>query len=329
MKALVTGITGQDGSLLAEVLLSRGYEVHGIVRRLSVPNIRNLDALRGRVVYHEGDLIDQSSLDTAVREVNPDEVYNLGAQSFVGTSWTQPVLTTEVTGLGALRILESVRRFADKARFYQAGSSEMFGNEPAPQNEASRLSPRSPYGVAKVMAHNFARTYRESYGMFISNGILFNHESERRGEEFVTRKVSRWAAAFAVGRPYTLRLGNVNARRDWGYAPDYVDLMTRTLRQTRPDDFVGATGVTHSVADLLQEACSVANIHANDLVKWYEPNAAELQRPAEVHELRGDASKAKRELGWEPTVGFSELVRRMVAADVARLRAAPPLVVRD
>lgn len=325
---LVTGLTGQDGSLLAELLLSRGDTVFGLVRRLSSPNLSNLDRLGGRVTLVDGDLIDQSSLDNAVRITQPDEVYNLAAQSFVGTSWTQPVLTAEATGLGAVRMLEAVRRFADGARFYQASSSEMFGNAPAPQNEQTPFRPRSPYGAAKVLAHNMAVNYRESYGMFVSTGILFNHESERRGEEFVTRKVSRWAASVAAGRPYRLQLGDTTARRDWGYAPDYVDLMVRILRHSRPGDFVGATGETHSVADLVTEACEAARLSPATLDNsaFYEVAVPEYKRLAEVHDLRGDAGMAREVLGWTPTVSFSEMVRRMVQADYSRAAARPPLL---
>lgn len=328
--ALLTGLTGQDGSLLAEHLLSKSYRVFGVVRRTSTPHRENLERLGGRVTVVDGDLHDQSSLDNAVRVSEPDEVYNLAAQSFVGTSWQQPVLTTEATGLGAVRVLEAVRRFGKTGvRLYQAGSSEMFGNAPAPQNEETPLRPRSPYGAAKVLAHNLVVCYRESYGMFASNGILFNHESELRGDEFVTRKVSRWVAALAAGRPYRLQLGNTQARRDWGYAPDYVDLMWRILQHDRPDDFVGATGETHTVRDLVTRALSVAGgpslpVGAED--RYLEVDVPELTRPAEVHELRGDASKARRDLGWAPTVPFDEIVRRMVAADYARLTNKPPLL---
>lgn len=328
--ALITGITGQDGSLLAELLLSKGYRAFGLVRRLSTPNQANLDTLRGRAMIVDGDLADQSSLDHAVQITEADEVYNLAAQSFVGASWRQPILTAEVTGLGALRMLEAVRRFGKTGvRFYQAGSSEMFGNSPAPQDEETPFRPRSPYGAAKVLAHNIAVNYRESYGLFVSNGMLFNHESERRGLEFVTRKISRWAASLAAGKPYRLQLGSTDARRDWGYAPDYVDLMHRILRHDRPDDFVGATGETHSVSEFLSAALDVAGVTGTpgEGARGYlEVQVPELMRPAEVHELRGDATKAKNVLGWEPTVRFQELVRRMVAADYARIAQRPPLL---
>ncbi|MGI0156289.1 MAG: GDP-mannose 4,6-dehydratase [Thermoplasmata archaeon] len=325
--ALVTGITGQDGSFLAELLLGKGYRVFGLVRRLSAPNRANLDALRGRAMVVDGDLLDQSSLDNAVRISEPDEVYNLASQSFVGTSWQQPVLTSEVTGLGALRMLEAVRRFGKNGvRFYQAGSSEMFGNAPAPQDEGTPFRPRSPYGSGKLFAHNTTVNYRESYGLFASNGILFNHESERRGEEFVTRKVSMWAASWAAHKPYRLQLGNLDAKRDWGYAPDYVDLMWRILRHDRADDFVGATGETHAVRDFVERAEDAIGALPVAVGHYLESYVPELVRPAEVNELRGDASRAKRELGWEPTVRFPELVRRMVAADYARIAGRPPLL---
>ncbi|MBF6555566.1 MAG: GDP-mannose 4,6-dehydratase [Acidimicrobiales bacterium] len=312
-RALITGVTGQDGSYLAELLVGKGYDVSGLVRRLSTPNLSNLGAVRGRVAVLDGDLLDQSSLDHAVRVAQPDEIYNLAAQSFVGTSWQQPVLTSEVTGLGALRVLEAARRFADGARVYQAGSSEMFGNSPAPQDESTPFLPRSPYGVAKLAAFHFARTYRESYGMFVANGILFNHESPRRGEEFVTRKVAAWAARVARGERPVLRLGNPDARRDWGYAPEYVELMWRALQHDRPDDFVGATGETHSVLEFVSEAMSVAG--CTGPVEWGSP---EVARPADVFDLRGDASKARRELGWEPQTRFRGLVGIMVRAEISR-----------
>jgi len=326
-KALITGITGQDGSYLAELLLEKGYEVYGIVRRLSTPNLNNLENVASRVVLLGADLLDQSSLDSAVKSAAPDEVYNLGAQSFVGASFTQPVLTAEVTGLGAIRMLEAVRRNADKARFYQASSSEMFGNAAVePQNESTPLLPRSPYGVSKVFAHLACRNYRETYGMFVSTGILFNHESERRGLEFVTRTISNGVARIAAGLDVKVPLGDISAARDWGYAPDYVDLMWRIVQHPRSDDFVGATGETHTVAGFLEEAC-----HAAGVGDWKERVASTLSRmrPAELYHLRGDATKARELLGWQPKVGFKELVHRMVAYDLARLGleypAAAPL----
>ena len=326
-RALITGITGQDGSYLAELLLGKGYEVHGLVRRLSVPNAENISGLAGRVVLHDGDLLDQTSLDLAVGESGPDEVYNLAAQSFVATSWKQPVLTGEITGLGAVRVLEAVRRFADNARFYQASSSEMFGSAPAPQNEGTALAPRSPYGFAKVYAHHAVRNYRESYGMFAATGILFNHESPRRGVEFVTRKISRWAGSVAAHRPYLLELGNLGARRDWGYAPDYVDLMWRILQHGRADDFVGATGETHTVGEFLEAAVRAALLPPDTTLRaWLRVNTAANVRPADVHDLQGDAARARAELGWSPTVTFDGLVRLMVRSDYERLLGRPALV---
>lgn len=316
--ALITGITGQDGSYLAEFLLSKGYRVHGIVRRLSSPNISNISAIQDRIDVIDGDLMDQSSLSQAVTRASPDEVYNLGAQSFVGASFSQPVLTGEIDGLGTLRLLEAVRVSAPEARFYQASSSEMFGHvESEPQNERTPFHPRSPYGVAKVYAYWACVNYREAYSMRISNGILFNHESPRRGLEFVTRKISDGVARIALGKADSIILGNLDARRDWGYAPDYVDLMWRTLQQDQPGDFVGATGEAHTVREFLREAFKVADVRDWERLVKVDPR---FNRPSEVYSLRGDASKAKRVLGWEPTVRFQELVQRMVRADLERLR---------
>jgi GDPmannose 4,6-dehydratase len=318
--ALITGITGQDGSYLAEQLLDKGYQVYGLVRRLSIPNISNIAGIRDRVTLIDGDLMDQTSLDAAVKTARPDEVYNLAAQSFVGTSFVQPVLTAEITGVGALRMLEAVRRFADRARFYQASSSEMFGNAvEEPQNENTPFHPRSPYGCAKVFAHYAVRNYREAYGMFAATGILFNHESPRRGAEFVTRKVVlgvhrilREMMSGDPGRKITpIELGDMSAKRDWGYAPDYTRLMWLILQHDRPDDFVGATGESHSVEEFVDEAFTTIGINP-----WrpYVISKFEHMRPAEVYNLRGDASKAKRELGWEPTLRFHDLVTKMVDA---------------
>lgn len=322
-RALITGITGQDGSYLADLLLQKGYTVFGLVRRLSVPNLSNLAGVRDRVTLLDGDLHDQSSLDAAVKRAGPYEVYNLAAQSFVGTSFTQPVLTGEVTGLGALRMLEAVRRHADRARFYQASSSEMYGNATGePQDEDTPFRPRSPYGVAKVYAHLACRNYREAYSMFVSSGILFNHESPRRGAEFVTRKIAMGAARIVRGEDHTIVLGDMNARRDWGYAPEYADLMWRILRHDRPDDFVGATGESHSVAEFVDQAFRVADLHHRLAGSFdWRPRVRSdhgFDRPAEVYNLRGDAAKAKRVLGWEPKVRFKELVRIMVEAELAR-----------
>ncbi len=310
-------MTGQDGSYLAEFLLEKGYEVHGLVRRLSIPNLRNIEHIADDLVLHDGDLMDQSSLDTAVREAEPDEVYNLAAQSFVGTSFVQPVLTGEITGLGVLRLLETVRAHAPEARFYQASSSEMFGQvDVEPQDETTPFHPRSPYGVAKVYAYWACVNYREAHGMFVSNGILYNHESENRGFDFVTRKVSDGVARIHLGLAKTISLGELEAKRDWGYAPEYVDLMWRVLQHDEPDDFVGATGESHSVREFVTEAFQVVGIE-----DW-EPHVSVEQRhfrPAEVYNLRGDASKAKELLGWEAKVRFQELVKIMVEADIKRL----------
>ncbi len=314
--ALITGITGQDGSYLAEFLLAKGYRVTGIVRRLSSPNLSNISAIQDRVELLDGDLIDQSSLNQAVKTIHPDEVYNLGAQSFVATSFSQPALTGEITGLGTLRLLEAVRHSAPDARFYQASSSEMFGHvQTEPQDEQTPFHPRSPYGVAKVYAYWATVNYRESYSMFAANGILFNHESPRRGLEFVTRKISDGVARIAAGKADSLTLGNLDARRDWGYAPDYVDLMWRTLQAKVPTDFVGATGEAHTVREFVEAAFRAAGVDGWENRLKTDPR---FNRPAEVFNLRGSAAKAKRELGWEATTRFDELVRIMVRADLER-----------
>ncbi|HLY77667.1 MAG TPA: GDP-mannose 4,6-dehydratase [Thermoplasmata archaeon] len=316
--ALITGITGQDGSYLAEFLLGKGYRVAGIVRRLSSPNLTNLAGILDRVELFDGDLMDQSSVSRAVEATSPDEVYNLAAQSFVGASFTQPVLTGEITGLGTLRLLEAVRVSAPHARVYHASSSEMFGHvETEPQDESTPFHPRSPYGVAKVYAYWACINYREAYSLFVSNGILFNHESPRRGLEFVTRKITDGVARIATGTSKTLTLGNLEARRDWGYAPDYVDLMWRALQAKEPGDFVGATGESHTVREFVQEAFSAAGIE-----RWEEHLRTDpkFNRPSEVFNLRGNPAKAKRELGWEPTTRFRDLVRIMVTADLERHR---------
>jgi GDPmannose 4,6-dehydratase len=314
--ALVTGVTGQDGSYLAELLLEKGYSVTGIVRRLSSPNLSNLTPLLDRLELVDGDLIDQTSLSQAVKSAAPDEVYNLGAQSFVGASFSQPVLTGEITGLGTLRLLEAVRSNAPDARVYQASSSEMFGHvETEPQDEGTAFHPRSPYGVAKVYSYWASVNYREAYSMFISNGILFNHESPRRGLEFVTRKITDTVARIAAGKAKILTLGNLEARRDWGYAPDYVDLMWRTLQAKEPGDFVGATGESHTVREFVQTAFEVAGIRDWEHYLRTDPK---FNRPSEVFNLRGNPAKAKRVLGWEPKTRFAELVRTMVAADLER-----------
>ncbi len=316
--ALITGITGQDGSYLAEFLLAKGYRVAGVVRRLSSPNLSNLRAVQDRVELVDGDLIDQSSLNQAVKSVVPDEVYNLGAQSFVGTSFAQPALTGEITGLGTLRLLEAVRTNAPTARFYQASSSEMFGHVATePQDEQTPFHPRSPYGVAKVYGYWATVNYREAYSIFAANGILFNHESPRRGLEFVTRKITDGVARIVTGRSESLTLGNLDARRDWGFAPDYVELMWRSLQANAPGDFVGATGEAHTVREFVEEAFAAAGV-----TDWqrYLRTDPRFNRPAEVFNLRGSAAKAKRELGWEPRTHFRELVKIMVEADLERYR---------
>lgn len=319
MRALITGITGQDGSFLAELLLSKGYEVYGLVRRLSVPNVDNIRQIVGDVHLLEGDLMDQSSLNLAVKQAKPDEVYNLAAQSYAGTSFVQPVLTGEITGLGAIRVLEAVKSYAPDARVFQASSSEMFGKaDIEPQNEETPFHPRSPYGVAKVYAYWASINYREAYDLFISNGIFFNHESSRRGIEFVTRKVSHGAASIRLGMKDKIYLGDLKAKRDWGYAPEYVELMWRILRNDEPDDFVGATGESHSVKEFVEEAFKIVGI--DDWESRILIDKA-LFRPAEVYNLRGDASKAKRLLGWEPKTRFKQLVKIMVEADTKKLEA--------
>lgn len=316
--ALITGVTGQDGSYLAELLVQKGYRVYGLIRRLSIPNLTNIEGIRDQIEILDGDLMDQGSLNEAVRQAAPDEVYNFAAQSFVGTSFAQPVLTGEVTGIGALRLLEAVRRHAPQARVYQASSSEMFGHvDREPQNEGTPYHPRSPYGVAKVYAYWAAVNYRESYSLFVSNGFLFNHESPRRGFEFVTRKVSDGVAKIALGMANTLTLGNMDAKRDWGFAPEYVELAWRILQHPKAEDFVGATGESHTVREFVEEAFRVAGIE-----DWSKHVVSDkrFNRPAEVYNLRGDASKAARELGWVPKTKFKDLVRIMVEADFARLR---------
>jgi GDPmannose 4,6-dehydratase len=317
-KAIITGVTGQDGSYLAEWLLNQGYEVHGVVRRSSTENFDRIAHLGDRVKLHQADLLDQLSIIEVFREVRPDEVYNLAAMSFVPTSWKQPVLTGEFTGIGVTRVLEAIRLLdPQRIRFYQASSSEMFGKvRETPQNEKTPFHPRSPYGVAKVYGHFITVNYRESYGMFCCSGILFNHESPRRGREFVTRKVTDGAARIKLGLAKELRLGNLDARRDWGYAGDYVEAMWRMLQQDRPDDYVIATGESHSVGELVEEAFGLVGLDWRKHVVQ-DPS---LARPAEVDLLVGDASKARRELDWRPKIGFHELVRRMVEADMERLK---------
>ena len=315
--ALVTGVTGQDGSYLAELLLAKGYRVVGMTRRSSTDTNERIEHLHGRLELVQGDLLDQASLMTAVYNVRPDEVYNLAAQSYVPTSWNQPVLTGEFTALGVTRLLESIRQVNPKIRFYQASSSEMFGKvRQVPQNELTPFHPRSPYGVAKAYGHFVTVNYRESFGMFAVCGILFNHESPRRGLEFVTRKVTDGAARIALGLIKELPLGNLEARRDWGFAGDYVKAMWLMVQQDEPSDFVVATGKEHSVRELCEIAFARVGLDYRDHVVQ-DPS---LLRPAEVDHLRGDAARAKTILGWEPEVGFQQLIETMVDADLGRHR---------
>jgi GDPmannose 4,6-dehydratase len=313
--AVVTGVTGQDGSYLAELLLEKGYEVIGVVRRTSHDSYERIGHLLDRLHVVPADLLDQHSLTAVIRDVRPDEVYNLAAQSFVPTSWTQPVLTGEFTALGVTRLLEAIRLAHPEARFYQASSSEMFGKAvETPQRETTPFYPRSPYGVAKVYGHWITVNYRESYGMYAANGILFNHESPRRGLEFVTRKVTDAVARIVKGKATELRLGNLEAGRDWGFAGDYVDAMWRMLQQDEPRDYVVGTGETHTVREL----CEVAFRHVGLDWKQYVKVDPRFVRPAEVDVLLADAGKARRELGWAPRVGFAQLVKMMVDADLER-----------
>ncbi len=318
-KALITGITGQDGSYLAELLLEKGYEVWGMVRRASTESYERLEHLRDRLNFVQGDLLDQPSLTAALQAAEPDEVYNLAAQSFVPTSWSQPVLTAEFTAVGVTRLLEAIRQVNPAIRVYQASSSEMYGQvRETPQTELTPLYPRSPYGVAKCYGHYITVNYRESYGMHCSSGILFNHESPRRGLEFVTRKVTDGVARIKLGLAHELRLGNLDAKRDWGFAGDYVKAMWLMLQQDEPDDYVVATGETHTVERLVNLAFARVGLDPKDYVVLDE----RFVRPAEVDLLVGDPAKAKSILGWEPEVDFEGLVNMMVDADVERLEAA-------
>src|SRR3981081_3082519 len=320
-RALITGITGQDGSYLAEFLLDKGYKVFGVVRRSSVDNSERLAHVAAKLTFLQADLLDQSSLITALQEAQPHEVYNLGAQSFVPTSWTQPVLTGEFTALGVTRMLEAIRSVAPDARFYQASSSEMFGNpRETPQHELTHFYPRSPYGVAKVYGHYITVNCRGRYGLFACSGILFNHESPRRGVEFVTRKVTREVARIKLGLSNELRLGNLDAKRDWGFAGDYVEAMWLMLQQKEPEDFVVGTGVAQSVADLVKVAFESAGLEWRRYVKT-DPK---FLRPAEVDHLLADASKSRQKLGWRPKVSFAELIKMMVDQDVHRLNNGLP-----
>jgi len=315
MKALITGITGQDGSYLAEFLLKKGYEVYGMYRRSSVETFERINHIKDKINLICADLTDQSSLNETIRSIKPDEIYNLAAQSFVPVSWTQPILTGDVTALGVTRILEAVRHINPKIKFYQASSSEMFGKvQEIPQTEKTPFYPRSPYGIAKVYAFWVAKNYRESYGMFCANGILFNHESEKRGKQFVTRKVTDSVAKIKLGLQKELFLGNLESKRDWGYAGDYVKAMYLMLQRKKPGDFVIATGEAHSVKELCALAFSHVGLNYEDYVKT-DPK---FLRPAEVDLLVGDYSKAKKELGWEPKVKFKELIEMMVDADLEK-----------
>jgi GDPmannose 4,6-dehydratase len=313
MRALITGVTGQDGSYMAELLLSKGYQVFGLIRRSSIKKFDRIENLIDDIELVEGDLTDQSSLDSVVQSVKPDEVYNLAAQSFVPVSWNQPVLTGDVTGLGVIRILEAIRKNRPQARFLQASSSEMFGKVcETPQTENTPFYPRSPYGVAKVFGQYITVNYRESYNLFACAAIGFNHESPRRGLEFVTRKVTHQVAKIKCGLAKQLMMGNLDAKRDWGFAGDYVRAMWMILQQPEPEDFVLATGETHSVRELLEVAFAAAGLDWQQYVE-VDPK---LIRPAEVDLLCGDSSKARRKLGWEPQVSFEELIRMMVKADL-------------
>ncbi|OHA04022.1 MAG: GDP-mannose 4,6-dehydratase [Candidatus Sungbacteria bacterium RIFCSPHIGHO2_02_FULL_53_17] len=314
--ALITGICGQDGSYLADFLLAKGYRIFGLERRASKKNRENISASMHNVTFLSGDLLDEASLVHALKKAKPDEVYNLAAQSFVGDSWPQPVYTGEVTGLGVTRILEAVRQVNPKIKFYQASSSEMFGgSKESPQNEKTHFYPRSPYGVAKLYGHWITINYRESYGMFAASGILFNHESPRRGMEFVTRKITHRAAEIKLGLAKELRLGNLDAKRDWGFAGDYVEAMWLMLQQDTPGDYVIGTGITHSVREFVEAAFAHLKLDWKKYVKIDKT----LLRPADVHLLLADARRAQKKLKWKPKVGFQELVQMMVDADVERL----------
>ena len=317
MRALITGITGQDGSYLADLLLEKGYEVYGMVRRSSVEKLDRIEHIRDRVKFVQADLLDQLSIISAIREADPDEVYNLAAMSFVPTSWSQPVLTGEFTAIGVTRMLEAIRLVNKNIKFYQASSSEMFGKvRQNPQNENTPFHPRSPYGVAKVYGHYITVNYRESYGIFAASGILFNHESPRRGLEFVTKKVTNAVAKIKMGLAESLYLGNLDAKRDWGYAKDYVEAMWLMLQQGSPDDYVISTGETHSVKEWVEASFSCLDLDWEKYVKMDE----KLLRPAEVDLLIGDSTKARDKLGWKPQVNFEGLVKLMVEHDYNELK---------
>jgi len=314
-KALITGITGQDGPYLAELLLSKGYQVYGLVRRLSTPNLENIKHIKDNVELISGDLLDQGSITDAISEAEPDEIYNLAAQSFVRASWDQPVLTGEFTGLGVTRVLEAIRAVNPKIKFYQASSSEMFGKiTETPQKETTRFHPRSPYGVAKVYGHYITVNYRESYGIFACSGILFNHESPRRGIEFVTRKISNGVARIKLGKQKKLELGSLAPKRDWGFSGDYVEAMWLMLQQKKPDDYVIGTGENHSVKEFVQLAFEAVGI--KNWEDYLISNVPSHMRPAEVDYLIADASKARKVLRWKPKTSFPELVEMMVKADL-------------
>jgi GDPmannose 4,6-dehydratase len=319
MRALITGVTGQDGSYLAEFLLEKGYEVYGLVRRSSLEKFDRIQTCIDKIRLVQGDLTDQSSLDHVMQEVQPDEVYNLAAQSFVPASYSQPVLTADVTGLGVVRVLEAIRKHQPKAKLLQASSSEMFGKvQESPQNEETRFYPRSPYGASKVLGHHLTVNYRESYGLFACSAISFNHESPRRGLEFVTRKVTHQVARIKCGLASKLLMGNLDAERDWGFAGDYVQAMWLMLQQPKAEDLVIATGKTYSVQALLETAFAAAGLDWHKHVE-IDPK---LIRPAEVDHLCGDATKARQRLGWEPRVEFEQLIRMMVAADLKTVQSS-------
>ncbi len=321
-RALITGITGQDGSYLAELLLEKGYDVHGMVRRSSGETNQRLSHIRDSLTLHTGDLLDQRSMTDVIREARPDEIYNLAAMSYVAASWNQPVLTAEFTGTGVTRMLEAMRDAAPEARFYQASSSEMFGKVlEVPQTEATPFYPRSPYGVAKVYGHFITVNYRESYDLFACSGILFNHESPRRGLEFVTRKVTHAVAGIKLGLQKELLLGNMDAERDWGFAKDYVEAMWLMLQQDEPDDYVIATNETHTVRELVDVAFAHVGLDPKDYVKQ-DPR---FMRPAEVDQLIGSYDKAEAQLGWKPSTRFEELVKLMVDSDLEQLQAGVPI----
>ncbi len=314
-RAFITGVTGQDGSYLAEFLLEKGYDVYGMVRRTSTQNGERIEHIKDKIRIVNGDLADQSSLINLLQKIQPDEIYNLAAQSYVHGSWFEPITTGEFTALGVLRVLEAIRLVCPKAKFYQASSSEMFGSAPAPQNEKTRFYPRSPYAVSKVFGHYITVNYRESFNLFACSGILFNHESPRRGLEFVTRKITDGVAQIKLGLAKEIRLGNLNAKRDWGFADDYVKAMWLMLQQEKADDFVIGSGENHSVKDFVEEAFAAA-----DIKNWqkYVKIDSKFIRPAEVNELKADYTKAKNKLGWKPQTNFHDLVKIMVEADIKR-----------